>query len=404
MSNKKWLGLLIAAALSQSAAAAPIFQVTATTSTTVTLGFTSAQDAIDVIGPNKLGQYVPYTGVEAATIGLNFRGLPMTVAHPNGAGDPLLTLSIPSLGIAQNFTGATRADSQRLLSDFFKSGDVLSQIMRRLAEVSPVDPIAGNPNSLMSQMVANDFNNSFFGVGSNLAPPQASTNDSTPNLIGIGLRFGQYRQGSLTSQNLTLPLSYTIRSNIDPRRQLILSLPISQTDAEGSKAYYVGAGAAYRFPMNDNWTLTPSFSYAVTGAPDFGSVSQIAAASLSSTYVIPMKSYDLAIGNMVGFYKTLKFSANGYSFDPNISNTVFRNGVMLSTPISFMGRKMSIEYSLIDTRFTGTALYNEGYDEIGITIGTNKNAQSARSYLRGGISYLFSPQSKGFTVNIGYWF
>ena len=39
-----------------------------------------------------------------------------------------------------------------------------------------------------------------------------------------------------------------------------------------------------------------------------------------------------------------------------------------------------------------------------VTLGTNKSAQSSRSYMRAGATYLFSPQSKGFSLNFGYWF
>jgi hypothetical protein len=126
--------------------------------------------------------------------------------------------------------------------------------------------------------------------------------------------------------------------------------------------------------------------------------------SLTSSYVINRDGYDIAIGNMVGYYQTLKAQAGDFSYDPGIKNTIFRNGVMLSQPINAFGKGMSIEYSLIDTRFTGDALYTDGYDEIGITLGTNKSANSARSYLRAGVSYLTSSTAKGFTANLGYWF
>jgi hypothetical protein len=77
---------------------------------------------------------------------------------------------------------------------------------------------------------------------------------------------------------------------------------------------------------------------------------------------------------------------------------------MLSQPINAFGQGMSIEYSLIDTRFTGDALYIDGYDEIGVTLGTNKSANSSRSYLRAGLTYRFSDKAKGLTANVGYWF
>jgi hypothetical protein len=375
---------------------------------TTEFGFRTTQETIDAFSSNKLSRYVPgYSGAEAVGIALDYRGLLIETAFPNAFGGNAnyteLRFSIPSLGVNLNFTGTDRDDSADKLFDYLKNTDLLGRISQKLAAVSPVDPVAGNPNSMMSQLVANDFAGGMADGGGRIAPGQAGK-EGTPNLVGLGLRFGQYRQAGLDSKSVTLPLSYTIRSDIDPRRQLVINLPVSRTVVQGSTSYYAGFGMAYRLPVNDEWTLTPSGNYAVTGSDDLGSMAQMASFSLTSAYVFELKNMDLTIGNMVGYYKTLKFSHGGYSYDPGISNTVFRNGVMLSSPLTVFGKPMSIEYGLIDTRFTGTELYLNNYQEISVTLGTNRSASSARSFLRAGASYLFSSKSKGLTLNLGYWF
>lgn len=400
------MGVLTAA---HSVQAADIFTVTGTvagvTTQTQSFGFKTAEDVLNFPKFENLHSHFSNytTGMEAANMDVNFRGLGMNLAY--GANSSDLRFAVPSLGIDMSFNGATREESQEMYREFMKKngGDILNRIMKKLAEVSPHDPIAGNPNSLMGQMAANDFANGFSGLVSNIATKPGEKSESN-NLIGIGARFTSLRQDGVTNNSYTIPLSYTIRSDIDPRRQLIFSVPLTYSDIEGAKAYNVGFGAAYRMPMNDEWTLTPSFSYGAAGSKDLGAFGQAVSASITSSYVINGNGYDIAIGNMVGYYRTLKLSISGYSYDPGISNVVFRNGIMYSQPINLFGKKMSIEYSLIDTRFTGTDLYNKGYDEIGITLGTNKNANSARSFFRAGGTYLFSPQSKGFSLNVGYWF
>ncbi len=391
---------------SHSALAAEVFNVTGTvvggTTQTRSFGFSSAEDVLAF--PNNLQNYFSnyVTQTEAATVNVDYRGLGMTTSFANLSND--LVFVVPSLGITQTFSGANRHESQRLFSDFMKKngGAILNQIMKKLVEVSPHDPIAGNPNSLMSQMVASDFANGFFSLNSNIA----GKGDEKPNnLIGIGVRVSSIRQeDGLRNNSMTLPFSYTVRADIDPRRQLIFNAPLTYTEVGGAKAYNLGFGAAYRTPMNDNWTLTPALNYGAAGSKDLGAFGQAVSASITSSYVINGNGYDLVIGNMVGYYRTLKLSAGDYSYNPDIANLVFRNGVMYSQPINAFGKKMSIEYSLIDTRFTGTALYNEGYDEIGITLGTNKSASSARSFLRAGANVLFGPKTKGFSLNVGYWF
>ena len=156
-----------------------------------------------------------YTGVEAATVLIDYRGLPMIARYPT-AGSTLLTFDVPSLGISQTFSGATRDESEDLFADYFKKngGDILSRLSKALAKNSPIDPIAGNPNSLMSQLVMQDFNNSFSGIATNIK----GNGEQSSNLIGIGFNMGQYRQGGITSRSYTLPVSYTFRNDLDPRR------------------------------------------------------------------------------------------------------------------------------------------------------------------------------------------
>lgn len=403
----KLLALAVSAAItSVPAFAADLFTVDGTvtygTTQTQSYSFKTAEDALDAFkNENLQSRFSNYTDTAQANLTLGFRGLPMAVSYT--ANSTTLVFSVPSLGITQSFTGTTRDASQEQFSDFMKKngGDILNRIMKKLAEVSPDDPVAGNPNSLMGQMVANDFANGFSNVATNIG---AAPNEKVNNLIGIGARFTSLRQNGNNSNNFAIPFSYTVRSDIDPRRQLIFNLPVSYTEVEGAKAYSAGFGASYRFPMNDAWTLTPSLNYGLAGSRDLGAVGQAVGASIASTYIFTKPSYDIAIGNMVGHYRTLKLTAGDYSYNPGIANTVFRNGVMYSRPVTAFGKKMSIEYSLIDTRYTGTKLYNQGYDELGVTLGTNKRANSARSFFRAGASYLHSASSKGFTLNVGYWF
>lgn len=406
---KKLAASALVLGLCQSAIAADLFTVTGTVynangtvAQTNSVGINSALDAIDKLKLTGFQNLTSsYTNTSIATGQLDFRGLPMVLSFPTSG--TTLNFTVASLGVNQTFAGATRDASVEQFKDFIKKdgGAILNAIMKKLAEVSPVDPIAGNPNSLQSQMVTTDFDRNFTSHASNI---KAQGGSATNNLIGLGLRFGSYDMNGRTSSSYTVPLSYTNRSDLDPRRQLTISAPITYTEVEGGKVYSFNPGVSYRIPMNDNWALTPAIGYGLTGSVELASLGQMVSGSLTSSYVINRDGYDIAIGNMVGYYQTLKAQSGDYSYDPGIKNTIFRNGVMLSQPTNVFGKGMSIEYSLIDTRFTGDALYTDGYDEIGITLGTNKSANSARSYLRAGVSYLTSSTAKGFTANFGYWF
>ncbi|MDB5840176.1 MAG: hypothetical protein JWQ23_2128 [Herminiimonas sp.] len=203
-----------------SAGAADLFTITGTVvglgTQTRTFGLDSAEKVLEFPKFENLHtQFSNYSGTERAILDMNFRGLGMVVAYPT-AGATELVFDVPSLGIRQSFAGATREESQHLYADFMKKngGDILNRIMKKLVEESPYDPIAGNPNSLMSQTVSNDFANGF----SNFVSGSKADGASSDDLIGIGARLSSIRTNGINSNSLTVPVSYTISSDLDPRR------------------------------------------------------------------------------------------------------------------------------------------------------------------------------------------
>ena len=345
---------------------------------------------------------------QSAVIRFGYRGLPIVLETT--AGSAVVTLRIPGLGVSQPFANSLTSRDANVedIKTFLKNsgGDILNRLQQLLIKVSPVDPIAGNPSSMQSRMVSDDFDRNFTQFASNIKADGGPVESGTVNnLVGIGMSYGNYSQGGLNTSVVTLPLSYTTRPDLDPRRQLTIYAPITVTEVAGAKSYNINLGVAYRVPVNDDWSLTPALGYGFTGSVDLGSAAAMMAASLTSQYTMRMSGYDLAIGNMVGVYQSQKFTAGEYSFDPKINNTVFRNGVMGSFPTTVMGRKMAFEVSYVNTIFTGTELYSNQSNEIGVTLGTNKGANSARSYLRAGLTYLFAEKDiKGLRLNVGYWF
>ncbi len=409
MSKRSIPALLILAFGASSAQASELFSVNATLNSGANAGqvgragFTTAEQALDSLDRTNLQAVINnYTGIEAATVNLDFRGLPVRLSYPN-QGTSTLQLQVPELGINEVFNGRDRNASADQMRDYFKNGELLGQIMKRLAAVSPIDPIAGNPNSLMSRMAAQDFNTGFTDPIATTGPREEGA-EPVNNLIGVDVRGSSFKQDGYKSTVLSLPLSYVVRNDLNPRRQMIFSMPLTQTDAEGAKSYQVGLGFAYRVPLTDNWALAPGVNYNIAGSQDLGSASQMASLSLTSHLAFDLGWGSVAMGNMIGSYKTLKTKVGDYSFDPQIRNTVLRNGFMFSLPTPIAGKRLSTELSAIDTRYSGTELYMKSYQEYGIALSTARSATSSRSFLRTGISLLQSSKSKGATVNFGYWF
>ena len=416
-------------ACSQALLAADVFTVNAIVGTqTATVGFRSVDETFDFLGQQKLSSYLPYTGVEVVNTNTNFRGLPISVAYPLFS-NPRLDLNIPSLGIQRTFIGANRDESLRLLREFFKSGDEVDRIMKELAKTSPVDPIAGNPSSLQSRMVSGTFDQSFrsfvsklqsienerrqtaaweekswkvaaAGTTVPLAAGPPATPARTPSTTA-GLMASTYKQAGLRATAVTIPLSYAFPP--DPARPLSLDGELQYTDTEGAKTYNLMIGAAYRFGISDSWFLIPSANYGLTGSEDLGSVGQIFSGSITSAFRIYQNpQYSLWMGNSVSYLRTLKTSVSDYSFDPQLKNTAFVNGLVLSTPMQAFGANAWIEYSFTDTRYTGSDLYNHRYDELGVAVARSNSSRTNPSYWRIGASYLNGTHSKGGAVNLQY--
>ena len=366
------------------------------------VGFTSVSDMFDGAKLSSLMKVnSSYTDSSPSVIRMGYRGLPALISTGT---TPTIKFEIPAINLVQVFdTKPTRDGNLDDLNEYLKTSgnSLLDQMQKLLVKVSPVDPVAGNPNSLQSQMMMADFDRGFTQFASNIKEATGESN----NLIGIGLSIGSFTQHGVTNNAMTIPLSYVFRSDIDPARQLTLYAPVTVSSVEGAKSYAVNLGASYRYPITDDWALTPGIGYGITGSSDLGAGVAMLALSVTSQYVIHRDGYDIGIGNALGTYRSQKFSAGDYSSDPGISNTVFRNGVLLSFPAMVYGKKMAYEFSFINTRFYGSDLYSESYNEIGVTLGTNRSANSSRSYLRAGFTYLKGQNDiRGYRLNVGYWF
>ncbi len=349
---------------------------------------------------NFSGLNASYTQTSAATIAGRFNDVNIDLSY--AANSNQLNYTFKELGISGSFTGASRDASEEAFKDFVKKNDIIGKIMKYQAQHSATSPISG-VGGLIPMTAAADFESTFATASAISGAP--STGAASNNLIGASISYGSYKVDGYGDRvsTMSLPLSYTIRNDIDPRRQLAFSLPITVIDIGGAKTIHTGLGVAYRFPITERWSIAPSARYSIVASKDRATVSTVYSAALSSVYRIPMERFDLAIGNMVGYYRTGKFAAGDYSFDPNIKNVVLRNGVMLSQPVNF-GKKMSIEYSLVDTRYMGDKPAVDNTQELSITLGTNKNAFDARSFVRGGVTLMRGPGVNGVTANIGYWF
>lgn len=414
--------IVAATLLTASANAADLFSVTATMgATTAYKGANTVQELFDAIGQQSTIQtYLPgYNGTQAVDLVANYRGVRINFSYA-GAGSTTLVMSIPDIGVNESFTGSTREDSQDMLTDWMKKNgaSAVEKLMKKLAEVSPSDPIAGNPNSLMSQNVATSFNYGFSDV---VKSKNYTPESQKGNVISLSAQYFAMKDGDISSKKYALPLSYSVVSDSNPDRKLNILVPVAMTDVEGAKAAELGFGLSANLPVTQNWTLTPAVLYGVTGSVDLGSLGQVGTASITSAYKIKAPGGLIGIGNMVGYTRTVKLYSGEYAYDPGIRNVVFKNGLLYDIDMSNVASNTSLELFANHTQFTGTKLYTNSYVETGFSYGFAKVKQhypsgmsleqkamakvyETMSQLRLGVTYLTSAHAKGFQLNFGYSF
>jgi hypothetical protein len=311
-----------------------------------------------------------------------------------------LAFAVPSLGINQTFSGGTRDASNDLFEDYIKqNGDA---ILRELLRVSPVDPLAGNPASVQSQMVVGDYEAGVDAMYDTAAPGSA---------FSAGVRFGSFGLDRFTQNVYTLPLSYTY--TFSNRDVLMVRLPLTYVEVEGAAAYRGMLGLSYKKVLSSRWALTPSLGYGIAGSGDLGSLGHILSASLTSDLQLYNNGkLSLSMGNLLGYYLTLPVRIGDYSVDYNLKNTITRNGLLLSIPLQQRpwGRELSIDFFVTGTWFFGDALYTNNYQEIGFSIGPRRAADKRKPNLSShpfgiGVKYTRGEGDvSGFEVNFGYRF
>lgn len=393
-------------------------------------GFNSVDAAIDQINFAALARDFGYFGNEMVAVNLDLRGLPVILKF--AATEQRLYFRMPGLKLARDvaqetgtttdfvyFNGETRADSIRLLKKFLKENKfALKAILTALARQSAIDPLAGNPLSLMTQKMKTDFRDGFthkvsqiWGCGtsafnfSNEAPIMVAALGATGdifadaqrraaemrsgNQFGIGLGYTSLEANGYRSTGIDVPLSYTANLDRLPGHKLRFDLPLSYVDTEGATTYAVGLGIAYTYPMSEVWTLTPGVGVGATGSEDLGSAGGVGSFSVTSAYTWRLGDYALSMGNSVGKYDSLPIKLGDIQAEADVKNVAYTNGLLLSGPNSLIARNLMMEFSIQDTRLSGDEVYSQVYDEVGVALGyINNDMGIISSYFKGGVSYL----------------
>lgn len=342
---------------------------------TVTVGpasaHVSAPNLVDLkrdLSTASLELLIPfYTPATPASLGINLRGIQVLAAFPINSTS--LVVQIPQAGLSQTFTGATRDDSITLFKDFIRDGGTHHRLLRAYARYSPIDPIAGNPNSLQALMGQSDY------LLGELTPLTGCDScwEAQPivHQFQAGLNYGRAFSHGFDTTTVTLPLRYSYCPDL--AWAFIIDAPLTYIRNGGASSLVGSVGLGLRIPINYAWSLTPILRGGSGGSLDLCTSGSFASAGVTSFFHWKFSNYVLGITNYAGYISSTNLWLSGVNFNYHLHNGVFKNGLSLTTcdALCLFERPVNFKLYFEDTYFAKEHLYMHHFDEIGFSVITN---------------------------------
>lgn len=370
---------------------------------TATISEPNLVDLNRALRESAIQQLIPiYTPTSAISLDLNIRGIIADAAI--AANSTILTLEIPQIGVSEVFDGGTRNASFALMKEYIRDGGIRGKLFRAYYKYSPIDPIAGNPDSLLSQMGQADY---LLGRLSPLSGCSCTwTAQPIVHQFQAGLYAGRSFSGGFDTTTVTLPLRYSYSP--DSRWAIILDAPFTYFRNGGASSIHASMGMGIRIPLMDAWSVTPIARLGTGGSLDLCTSGNFVSAGLTSEIHTKISNWVVSMTNYAGYAASANFWLTGINFDYHIQNYTFKNGVWINScnGFTFCNRPINVGFSFVDTVFTKKHLYIRHYDEVGLSlITTGVLPHLCYDCLTVGFAYRFGQKSyKGYNLNMTYQF
>jgi len=336
-----------------------------------TLGTNRARDIPDFIDEQTLLSIDPgYDATQAVAATLDIRGLRGDISF-----DALvntLRFTVPAAGVDVSFDGPTRDEALSDFEDWLEGefgsalapADVTTALLQGLVAESPVDPVAGNPNSLQSRMFDADFR---MGAADGLAALREG--GIVPSLFSVDIGGGYSDADGFDVYAVEVPLHFGV--GLGERFALMFDVPVAFTSTEGAWSGMASGGLGMRVMPFSWWALTPAARIGAVGSVDVGALAVMYSGTLTSHIRVPVGPLAFGIDNMGGVAKTIDgIEISGYAIDYDLTNWVTRNGVYVEGRLAadWLGTGLGCRVFASDVRFFGDELFLENYQQVGAAV------------------------------------
>ncbi len=317
-----------------------------------------------------------YTEDQDFSAVLDLRGLPATLDWDGGAQQLTFAVpGIPPIRFDANDLDSTVREFKKWFEGDFEdpaaSQKLLTRFLQKLVQESPVDPVAGNPNSLMSKMTRADW--VLGGEGPFLAGSERI--ERAPDQTGIAYDLGYARADGLDVQSDDLHFDHRFNLRGYPRLSILVSVPLTVTWTNRQWALMGSVGAGVQYRVTDRWSLTPMVRFGLAGSIDVGAGAFLYSGTLTSHVELPIADWvdafagiRMGVTNQFGIAETADgIQIGDYEIDYDLTNYVLRNGAYLSGSLA---PDMPWAWKVFGghSEWFGDQLYLESSAEIGVAL------------------------------------
>lgn len=307
------------------------------------------------------------TPLPAVALGINLRGIKSLASFAQNS--TTLVVVNPQLGTTDTFTGATRNDSLTLFKDSIRDGGTNQRLLKAYPKFSPIDPIAGNPNSLMAQMGQADY---LLGQLSPFSGCDCSWSaQPLPDYVQSGISYGRAFSRGFETTIVTSPLRYSYSPDLN--WAFVIDAPFTYFRNGGASSLFGSVGFGLRIPITHEWALTPIVRAGTGGSLDLCTSGTFVSAGVTSIYNLKIKDFVVAMTNYAGYITSVNWWLSGVNFNYHLHNCVFKNGLSFTTCewLTLLNKPINLRATFVDTYYAREHLFIRHYDEFGVALLTN---------------------------------
>ena len=288
-----------------------------------------------------------YTPLSPVSIDINLRGIDTLASF--AAGSTTLVVAIPQTGRIETFDGGTRDASLILFKDYIRDGGHHHNLLKAYAKYSPIDPIAGNPNSLLAQMGQSDY---LLGRLSPLSGCDCWSAQPIVHQFQAGSYVGRAFSEGFDTTSITLPLRYSYSPGPFDWA-LILDAPLTFNANGGAYSVFSSLGVGVRIPLTSMWAVTPIVRFGAGGSLDLCTAGDFLSAGLNSVLNFKVCNHVLSMTNFAGYYSSCNLWLSGVNFNYHLHNYILKNGLTITSCEGIEVCNRPIYYSLyfVDSDF-----------------------------------------------------